>query len=470
MSRMAGWTNDTAELPRSGRRFAAFGLVAFVLLVVLAVRLFQVQVVDGHVYAARVAAERTVELTVPAPRGLIFDRAGRQLALNVPAWTVSIRPADVPQAERERVLALLADLTGADAAAIAERLDEYAGSPIDLLPVLRGLTRETALLVAEKADQLPGVVIETDTLREYRDETGAVAGELLAHVIGYTGRIDADELSRMGDSGYAADDVLGKAGVEASFEDELRGDPGLQLAERDADGRVVKVLEVIREPQPGTNLMLTIDARTQRLATDALRWGMEVAGVSQGVTIVMNPQTGEILAMVSLPTYDGNTFASGITSDEFAAYLEDPNLPLRNHAISDIYPPGSTYKLVTSIAALEEGITTAGAAVADLRVLPDPRRPRGRVPVRLEPPGLRAARHRRRLRRELRHLLLPARDRGGNRSPGRMGGRARLRAAHRHPATRGRGRDHRLDRLGPAAGPRGCVHRRGGAGRASART
>ncbi|MGZ8512504.1 MAG: penicillin-binding protein 2 [Candidatus Limnocylindria bacterium] len=355
---MAGWTNDVAELPRSGRRFAAFGLVALVLLLVLAVRLFQVQVVDGRVYAARVASERTVELAIPAPRGLIFDRAGRPLAVNAPAWTVSIRPADVPESQRERVLALLADLTGADARRIAQRLNDYTGSPIDLLPVVRGLPREAALLVAEKADQLPGVVIETDTLREYRDETGAVAGELLAHVIGYTGRIDAGELARLGSGAYAPDDVVGKAGVEASFEEELRGDPGLQRAERDADGRVVKVLEVIREPQPGTNLVLTIDARTQRLATEALTWGMEVAGVSQGVTIVMNPQTDEILAMVSLPTYDGNAFASGISSEEFETYLQDPNLPLRNHAISDIYPPGSTYKLVTSIAALEEGITT----------------------------------------------------------------------------------------------------------------
>jgi penicillin-binding protein 2 len=351
-------TRERDELPRSGRRFAAFGILAAVLLAVLALRLFQVQVVDGRVYAARVTAARTVELAVPAPRGLIFDRAGRSVAMNAPSWTVSVRPADLPTPRRERVLALLADITGVEAGAIRERIESYAGSPLDLLPVVQGLTREVALLVAEKAEQLPGVVIEVDTLREYRDETGAVQGELLAHVIGYTGRLDPEELGRLASAGYAHDDVVGKAGVEASFEDELRGEPGLQLAERDADGRVVKVLEVIREPRAGTNLMLTIDARTQRLATQALTWGMEVAGVSQGVTIVMNPQTGEILAMASLPTYDGNAFAAGISVDDFEAYLEDPNLPLRNHAISDIYPPGSTYKLVTSIAALEEGITT----------------------------------------------------------------------------------------------------------------
>ncbi|HEX9609241.1 MAG TPA: penicillin-binding protein 2 [Candidatus Limnocylindria bacterium] len=355
---MTELNGDLDDLPRSGRRFAAFGVVAALLLAVLVVRLFQVQVVDGAVYAARVAADRTVELAVPAPRGLIFDRAGRPVAVNAPAWTVSIRPGDLPQTQRARVLALLADLTGAEVGAIEERLDGYAGSPLDLLPVVRGLTRETALLVAERAPQLPGVVIEVDPRREYLDEAGSVGGELMAHVIGYTGRVEADELARLQPLGYLHDDFVGRAGVEASFEAELRGDYGSQLAERDAKGRVVQVLETVRQPRPGTNLMLTIDAQTQRLATQALTWGMEVAGVSQGVTIVMNPQNGEILAMVSLPTYDANAFASGISAADFEMYLEDPNLPLRNHAISDIYPPGSTYKLVTSIAALEEGITT----------------------------------------------------------------------------------------------------------------
>jgi penicillin-binding protein 2 len=122
---------------------------------------------------------------------------------------------------------------------------------------------------------------------------------------------------------------------------------------------VLKVIETIREPEPGTNLMLTIDADMQRLATQALTWGMDVADVSQGVTVVMNPQTGEVLAMVSLPAYDNNQFAGGIGAEEFNVYLADPNKPLRNHAISDIYPPGSTYKLVTAIAAMEEGVTTA---------------------------------------------------------------------------------------------------------------
>ena len=128
--------------------------------------------------------------------------------------------------------------------------------------------------------------------------------------------------------------------------------------ERDAAGRATKLIEREAEPVPGKNLMLTIDARIQRIATESLQWGMQAAGVRQGVTIVMNPQTGEILAMVSLPAYDNNKFAAGIGPDDFQAYLTDVDQPLRNHAIADVYPPGSTYKLVTALAALEEGVTT----------------------------------------------------------------------------------------------------------------
>jgi penicillin-binding protein 2 len=242
---------------------------------------------------------------------------------------------------------------------LAGRLDAFTGSPFDLVPVARGVERQAALLIGEEADDLPGIVIEVEPIRQYLDEIGAPGGQLLSHVLGYTGPVDRGELESLEADGYLPDDVIGKSGVEASFEEELRGRYGTQLVERDASGRLLEVVETISEPEAGTNLVLTIDADMQRLATQALMWGMDVADVSQGVTIVMNPQTGEILAMVSLPAYDNNQFAAGISADEFAVYLSDPNKPLRNHAISDIYPPGSTYKLVTGIAAMEEGVTTA---------------------------------------------------------------------------------------------------------------
>ncbi|HSI98953.1 MAG TPA: penicillin-binding protein 2 [Patescibacteria group bacterium] len=356
---MADLNDGRVDLRRSRARFIAFSVAAVLVFTALGGRLFQLQVLGGEDYARRAAADRTVEVPIPAPRGLVFDREGRPVAVNTPSWTVKVRPADLPEQERRRVLARVARLTNVRPSVLDARLSAFQGSPFDLVPVLRGVDREAALIIGEESESLPGVVVEVDAVRQYLDETGAANGELLAHIIGYTGPISRDELDARPSSGYLRDDVIGKSGIEASFEDELRGTYGARLVERDASGRLLEVIETLREPEPGANLMLTIDAEIQRLAETALLWGMDVAGVSQGVTIVMNPQTGEILAMVSLPAYDNNLFARGISTEEFNVYLTDPDRPLRNHAIADIYPPGSTYKLVTGIAALEEGVTTA---------------------------------------------------------------------------------------------------------------
>ena len=357
---MADLNDGRQDLRRSAPRFVALGVLMALLLTALGGRLFQLQVVNGEEYVRRAAADRTVEVSVPAPRGLIFDRAGRPVAVNAPSWVVKVRPADLPASERARVLAQVSDMTGVPAATIRSRLDAFSGSPYDLVPIVPGVDRQAALLIGERAERLPGIVVEVEPVRQYLDETGAVAGSLLSHVVGYTGPVSRGELTELAAEGYLRDDVIGKSGIEASFERELRGRYGTDLVQRDASGRQLRVLETVVEPEPGMNLMLTIDAETQRLAEQALTWGMDVAGVGQGVTVVMNPQTGEILAMVSLPAYDNNEFARGISSDEFKVYLDDPDHPLRNHAISDIYPPGSTYKLVTGIAALEEGVTTPG--------------------------------------------------------------------------------------------------------------
>jgi penicillin-binding protein 2 len=356
---MADLNDGRVDLHRSSARFIAFGVAAVILLLALGGRLFQLQVVNGDEYARRAAADRTVEVPLPAPRGLIFDRTGRPLAVNMPSWTVKVRPADLPDGDGTRILARVASLADANLTVMRERLDAFVGSPFDLVPVARGVSREAALLLAEQAETLPGIVVEVEPIRRYLDDTGAAAGPLLSHLVGYTGPVNREELSRLEPEGYLPDDIIGRAGIEASFEDELRGSYGTQTVERDASGRQLKVIDTVRQPEPGTNLMLTIDADAQRLATQALLWGMEAANVSQGVTVVMNPQTGEILAMVSLPAYDNNKFATGISTDDFNVYLADPNRPLRNHAVSDIYPPGSTYKLVTAIAAMEEGVTTA---------------------------------------------------------------------------------------------------------------
>ncbi len=344
----------------SRARFVAAAVIAALLFGALGARLFQLQVVDGARYAAQAVAARTVVMPIPAPRGLIFDRQGRPLAVNTPSWTLYARPADLPSTDDDRraVLARASLLSGIGLATLRERLGAFQGSPFDLVPLGSDIGRDAALVIAEEAGQMPGISVGAEPRRSYLDETGARQGELLAHLVGYTGPVSRSELEDLSATGYLRDDVIGRDGVEASFEKELRGTYGSELLERDAGGRPVKVLERLRDPIPGKNLMLTIDSRIQRIATETLKWGLDAAGVAQGVTIVMNPQTGEILAMVSLPTYDNDKFAAGISAAEYAAYLDDPTKPLRNHAISDIYPPGSTFKLVTGLAALDEGVTT----------------------------------------------------------------------------------------------------------------
>jgi penicillin-binding protein 2 len=355
---MADLNEGRLDRPRSSARFIAFGVAAAVLFTTLGGRLFQLQVLNGDLYAARAVEAHTVEVPIPAPRGLVFDREGRPVVVNVPSWTVKVRPADLPTSQIGAVLGRVARMTGTDATLLRQRFDAFHGSPFELVPLAHGITRDAALLIGESAAQLPGVVVEVEAQRRYLNEKGAVDGPLLSHVVGYTGPVDINEFRDLQDEGYLRDDVIGRAGIESSFEKELRGTYGRQLWERDASGRPVKVVRTLSDPVPGKDLMLTIDSRMQRIATDSLRWGMKAVGVEQGVTIVMNPQTGEILAMVSLPAYDNNKFAAGISADDYAIYLDDAAKPLRNHAIADIFPPGSTFKLVTGLAALEEGVTT----------------------------------------------------------------------------------------------------------------
>jgi len=357
---MADLNEGRLDLHRSRTRFVAFGVAAAILFGILAGRLFQLQVISGAEYAAEAARVRTVEVPLRAPRGLVFDRAGRPVVVNTPSWTVKVRPADLPDADTERVLGRVGEVTDTDIALLRARYTAYQGSPFDLVPLERGITREAALLLGEEAQALPGIVVEVDPVRQYLNEEGQVDGTLLSHILGYVGPVSRDELSSLMEAGYLRDDVIGRAGVEAGFEADLRGSYGAELVERDAAGRLTRTIETLSLPEAGSNLMLTVDARMQRVAEDSLRWGMEAVGVEQGVTIVMNPQTGEILAMVSLPAYDNNKFAGGIDPADYTAYLTHPAKPLRNHAIADIYPPGSTFKLVTGLAALEEGVTTAG--------------------------------------------------------------------------------------------------------------
>jgi len=338
---------------RLGFRFAVFSLVVVLVVGLLTTRLFYLQVIQGGYYAGLSEENQHATIPLPAVRGLIYDRAGRQLAINIPSYVVKIRPADLPFTERDQVVARLATLLQIPGSDIVQAIDRYANQSFELVRLASDVPSDVARIIIEESDSLPGVQVTVEERREY------AYGPLVSHVLGYTGAVSPEELASLGeDSDYLDDDQIGKTGVEATFEDVLRGTYGEQEVEQDALGRVLRTVQITQQPQSGNSLELTLDVEIQREAEEALLWATDIVDLQRGVVIVMNPQTGEILAMVSLPTYDDNLFAQGISNDEYQALIEDPNRPLVNFGISEQYPPGSTYKLVTGSGALEDGLIT----------------------------------------------------------------------------------------------------------------
>ena len=341
------------ERDRRPIRFLVFGIITILIFGLLTARLAYLQITNGSTLAAASQQQRTEDEPIPASRGLIYDRQGRLLVQNVATWAVKITPSELPFSDRDDVSRRLAGMLGLEATDILTTLDSAPGSRFDPVRIAQDVPEVTARLVAESTDDLPGVSVVVETRREYPD------GALLSHILGYTGPVDPDTWARLRADGYLADDLIGKSGVEASFEEELRGTYGVQVVEKDATGRDVQVLSNPQAAVPGASLTLTIDRTIQREATQALKWGMRQSGIKRGAFIVMNPQTGEVLALVSLPSYDNNLFARGISVKDYTTLLKNKDQPLTNHAVQAHYPPGSTYKLVTGTGGLGDGEITA---------------------------------------------------------------------------------------------------------------
>ena len=345
---MSTMTDDRPAADRRILRFVAFGIAVVLAVSGLTTRLFYLQITNVAQGVQQVAADTTVTQEIPSTRGLIYDRIGRPLVVNEPSYAVKIRPADLPDTERDRVVAELATLLKMSVGDINTAIDSNPGSRFDLVRIAQAVPKATADLIAEESASLPGVVVSVETQRQYLD------GPLLSQILGYTGPIDAQELSALQSQGYLPDDLIGKTGVESVYEQQLRGTYGTETVQRDASGRPLQVLQTNQQPVPGDSLQLTIDVKEQKLAQQAVDWALNTAHLKSAVLIVENPQTGEILAMVSEPTYDNNAFATGISSKAYQALLNDPNQPLLNHAIAEQFPPGSTYKLVTATGALAD--------------------------------------------------------------------------------------------------------------------
>ncbi len=309
---------------------------------VLTARLFHLQIIDGEEYH-RLSLHNCIRLRpVPPSRGLIFDRGGRLLVDNRPTFNLMLVLKDARPVE-ETVHRLSACTGMAAPELMAAVRQGKRRNPYQPVMLAEDISRDVLAAIEVNQYRLPGVVIEPKPRRFY------VHGESAAHLLGYIGEVSAEELAdeqRHGD--LTAGDMVGKFGLEKSMDRVLRGVPGGQQVEVSAQGQVVKVLRTV-PAEPGRNLYLTIDQELQSKAETLMK------GIT-GSVVAMAPETGHVLALVSMPVFDPNDFVGGLATDTWEEMLLNPQGPLENRSIRGEYPPASTYKIITAMAGLEEGV------------------------------------------------------------------------------------------------------------------
>ncbi|MBV8689481.1 MAG: hypothetical protein JOZ59_05185, partial [Candidatus Eremiobacteraeota bacterium] len=351
----------------------AVGFVAAVVLIVcvLVGRLIQVQIVQGEEFHRLAALNQIRLIPVPAPRGIIFDRSHRVLVRNRPSFVVGLIPSEVMDANRE--LNAVAASLGVPATQLWTRVLHHRGvnyrtfaevaayEPYGPVILASDLSVAQAAKIAELQNDLPGVDLEAQAVRAYP------MGTLGSHIFGFVGQIAESEYRQLRSQGYSPNDVIGKDGLEAQYDRDLRGTPGGEQIEVDASGQVFKHLA--RRPYvPGDSLVLSIDWRLQTIVEHALANGLRSWGGGRrlgGAVVVEDPWNGGILAMASYPNFDPNDFAVSISPVKFEHYVSDPIRPLYNRAIGAATPTGSTFKMVTGSAALSARVVRVNEIVYD---------------------------------------------------------------------------------------------------------
>ena len=331
-------------------------VVATLALGLIALRAFYLQVPRHDDFWHRAESNRTAVLPIVPPRGRIVDRQGVVLADNLASFSLEIVPAQTDDLDATiEAVSEIIEVPARDVRRFKRLLGE--SRRFDSLPLRTRLTQEEMSRVAAQLYRLPGVDIQARQLRQYP------LGETGAHVIGYIGRINQREKVLMTDwpeerqANYRGTDHIGKLGIEQGFEDILHGTTGFQRVETSASGRAVRQLDVT-PPQPGEGLTLTLDIRLQHLIE-------RLYGQRRGALVAIDPRNGEVLAFVSMPTFDPNLFVEGIDVDNWRALNESLDRPLLNRALRGTYPPGSTYKPFMALAALETGRRKASTLVND---------------------------------------------------------------------------------------------------------
>lgn len=339
-------------------------LIMIIILVftVLVVRLVWLQVAHGEDFKRQAENNRIRLLPITAPRGTFSDRNGVPLVNNRPGFSISLVPINGPIPND--VITKLAGLLGMNPVDIQAKIKQQ-GNPLQPTTIKSDVGPEIITKIEERREDLPGVVLEVQAVRSY------INNELGAHTFGYVGEVSDSELERKTTTGYKSGDIVGKSGLEQIWDKELRGTDGGAQIEVNVSGKPVQMLGK-KQPIAGNDLILTIDATIQKAAEKAmderLRYLQDKLGnpeAKAGAAVVMNPQTGEILAIVSRPTFDPNKFNGGISTKDWKEINDNPNNPLQNRTINAEYPPGSSFKIVTGTAALETGKVTPEEKIFD---------------------------------------------------------------------------------------------------------
>ncbi|CAI3809772.1 Peptidoglycan D,D-transpeptidase MrdA [Pseudomonas sp. MM221] len=343
---------DHEKDARLVRNRVVVGAVAIMLLIcVLIARLYYLQIIQYDYHSTLSENNRVHVQPIPPTRGLIFDRNGVIVADNRPSFSLSMtrERAGNWQEVLDTIVEVL-DLTADDRALFEKRMRQ-GRRPFEPVPILFELNEEQIARVAVNQFRLPGVEVVAQLVRHYPQ------GAHFAHSVGYVGRINEKELKTLDPVNYSGTHHIGKTGIERFYEDALHGQVGYEEVETNARGRVLRVLKRT-DPQPGKDIVLSLDIKLQEAAEAAL-------GGRRGAVVALDPRTGEVLAMVSQPSFDPNLFVTGISFKAYAELRDSIDRPLFNRVLRGLYPPGSTIKPAVAIAGLDSGVVNASSRVFD---------------------------------------------------------------------------------------------------------
>ena len=357
-------TGSEGTLERAGESRLRNRVLWFIILpafVILFARLYFLTVLEHDKYLAQAEGNRLRVEYLAAPRGAVYDSQSKVIAGNKPSFELVASPLDLPkeQADLDAIVQKAAAILEIDPSEIKNVVLNKDIQVYQSVLVRQNISREQALIFQERAAEIPGLRVVNIPIRDYREP---VLG--YSHMLGYVGKINEKEYETKSSDGYLFNDSIGKTGLEQVYEKHLRGTFGERQVEVDARGIVKKTFGE-KDPSPGNNIYLNIDAELEEKLYQSLINRLKLINRKKAAGLAMDPRSGRVLAYVSLPGYDNNEFASGISRESYANLVNDKNLPLFNRAIGGTYPPGSTVKPMVSLGALEEGVISERTTVDD---------------------------------------------------------------------------------------------------------